>query len=382
MNIQEIIMADATGIILMLTLTISRYITRRKRQLEDKFFTGLVIIGLCGAFFELVSFLVDGKPGFFFKFMNYASNTLIYSCTATISVAWLWYADSIITRNPKRIRTIFLPFLIIWGALIILLIVNLFTGILFTISKDNLYGRAPAGYIYYGFLFASFIASIIVYIYSRIKHGKTIFFPIHMFLIPVIISCVLQALWYGIAAAWLGCAVGLTGIFINILSRYSLIDGLTHLSNRTYLENSLQTAKSKSNKYAYAGIMTDIDRFKSINDTYGHSIGDQALRDASNILTNSIGRNTLAFRFAGDEFVILVKVPIDKNEKLESVVENIENAIRENSKKYNENGDGRFQINFSIGHSFYDANKPVDEFFRQMDLAMYKEKKVHHQDQK
>ena len=372
-------MANCTGMVLLLISIFSRFITRRKRQTEDRFFNALLLIGMVGCAFELISFLVDGKEGFFNLFMNYFSNTLIYCCTTTVSVIWLWYTDTMINRNPKRITTIFLPFVIVWAILIVMLIVNIPTGFIFTIDKNNVYGRTSAGYIYYAFLFSSLITTIVIYFVSRIRHGKTIFFPIHMFLIPIIASCIIQVIWYGIASAWLGCAVGLTGIYVDILSRNSMIDSLTRLSNRSYLEHSFRVIKEKSSKYAYAGIMFDVDYFKTINDTYGHSVGDEALRGAARILTDSLDRNSLAFRFAGDEFIVLVKLPIERKEELEKVVNKIKNNVKANSEKFNK-ATKKYEINFSIGHALYDPSKPVDEFFRSMDNAMYQEKKEHHKE--
>ena len=379
MNIQEIVMANCTGMVLLLISIFSRFITRRKRQTEDKFFNALLLIGMIGCCFELISFLVDGKDGFFNMLMNYFSNTLIYCCTTTVSVIWLWYTDTMINRNIKRIKTVFLPFVIVGAILIVILIVNIPTGFIFKISNDNIYSRTNAGYIYYAFLFASLITTIVIYFVSRIRHGKTVFFPIHMFLIPVIASCIIQVIWYGIASAWLGCAVGLTGIYVDILSRNSMIDSLTRLPNRSYLEHSFRVIKEKGSKYAYAGIMFDVDYFKRINDTYGHSVGDEALRDAARILTDSIDRNSFAFRFAGDEFIVLVKLPIERKGELEKAVNKIKNNVRIYSEKFNKSTN-KYQINFSIGHALYDPEKPIDDFFRSMDFAMYLEKKEHHKD--
>ena len=378
MIIEEIIAAECTAIILLLISIVSRFITRRKRQTEDKFFNALLIIGICAPFFELVSFLVDGKPGGFFKFMNYFSNSFIYASTLTMSVVWVWYADTMINRNPKRIKTILLPFVIVWAILIIGLIVNTFTGFVFTIDENNVYGRTDIQLVYYGFLLVSLITSIVIYIVSRIKHGRTIFFPIYMFLIPIVAGCVIQVIWYGIATAWLGCAIGLTGLYINILSRNSFFDSLTHLSNRSYLEHSFRLVREKSTRYAYGGMMFDIDYFKSINDTYGHSVGDEAIRDAARLLTDALDRNTYAFRFAGDEFIVLVRIPNSKRDELESKLNGIKESVKKNCDKFNNSGDKPYKINFSIGYTVYDPSLSDDEFFRNMDFAMYEEKKRHH----
>ena len=380
MVIQEIIMADSTAIILMAILLVSRYLVRRSiRKAEDKFFNALVTIGLLAAASELLAFLIDGKAGVFPNIVNILVNLFIYMCTTTISVVWLWYVDTNLNHNPKRIRTVFLPFVIAWGILMIMLVVNVFAPYLYKIDENNVYSRMPLGYIYYGFLFLCFFATMVIYIRDRIKYGETKFFPIFMFLVPVIVACIIQALWYGIACAWLGCAIGLTAIYLNIQTRFALIDGLTGLYNRAFLEHKLVVARHKSNRYVYGGIMLDIDFFKQINDTYGHSVGDEALRQVSKILVKASDRKTLLFRFAGDEFVILLRAPLSEKDNLEKEMESIKSRIRDAEKSIH-SVDTKYQLSFSFGEAIFDSSKPDDSFFREMDKKMYEEKKRHHKE--
>ena len=137
MNIQEIVIADSMAILLMVVLLISRYFVRRHKETEDKFFYSLVSIALIAAALELVCFLVDGRPGLFFKIVNVAANHLLYACTATISVVWLWYVDSSLNHDTKRMRTIFLPFVILWGIFILMLIPNIWLGFFFSFGGNN-----------------------------------------------------------------------------------------------------------------------------------------------------------------------------------------------------------------------------------------------------
>ena len=202
-----------------------------------------------------------------------------------------------------------------------------------------------------------------------------------MFLTPVIIACVIQAIFYGIALAWLGCAIGLIGIYLNIQSKRSLVDSLTGLYNRAYIEHHLIAAKSNS-RYVYSGIMLDVDYFKEINDSYGHSIGDQALINAGKMLLDVSDRNSKVFRFAGDEFIILIKVPVSRKDELEQVTLDFEEKIRKEAEKFNSEKGKPYRLVFSIGHSIYDPNVEEDEFFHQMDVEMYKEKQLHHSNRK
>ena len=378
MIIQEIVIANCTAIALLVILLVSRYLVRRNTKTEDRFFYALCSIGLAAAVMELIAFLIDGHSGGFVKFANIFVNALIYGCTTTISILWLWYVDFNLNHDTKRIRTVFLPFVIVYGILMVMLIVNVFTGFLYVINASNVYERRPLGYNYYAYLFICFIATFVIYIRDKIKHGDTKFFPIFMFLIPVILGCVIQAIWYGIACAWLGCAIGLTAIYFNIQSRFALIDGLTGLYNRAFIEHKLIIARKKSGHYAYCGIMLDIDSFKQINDNFGHSVGDEALRETAKILKESADKKTLLFRFAGDEFIVLFKTPLSEKEKLQQTMMDLEQKIVDGAEEFNKTNE-TYQLKFSFGQAIFDSSLPDDEFFREMDNEMYKMKKKHHE---
>ena len=355
MSIEEIVVANVASIVILVVLFISRMFARRNPRREDKLFTALIFIGIFGAIFEMISFLVDGKPGTALRVINFIANTLLYCCTATVSVVWMCYVDAHLNRNQKKIRPFYWPFFIVFVILIIALIFNGFFQFCFKIGADNVYAREPFGYAFFVFPIFSFIFTIILYIHFRIKHGVAQFFPIWMFLTPVIVACIVQAIIYGISVTWLGCAIGLIGIYINIQSKFSLVDALTNLYNRAYIEHELIVARY-SPRYDFYGIMLDLDFFKDINDKYGHSLGDDALIDAASILIHSTDRDSLAFRFAGDEFIILVRAPKGNREELEARVMRIEAKVHEEFEKFDSSAKKPYKLTFSMGHAFYNKN--------------------------
>ena len=381
MFLEEIIVANSTAVVLCLILLISRWLTRRVARVENKIFTWIIYIGIAAAIFETFSFVVDGKAEPALRVFNILANSLLYFCTATVSILWLWYADLHLNPGVKRSKALYFPMFIVWAILVTSLVFNAFFGFLFTVDENNVYARQPAGYAFYVLLFASFIITIVMYIRTRVVHGKSQFFPIWMFLSPIIITCIIQALWYGISLAWLGCGVGLVGIYLNFQSKQSLVDNLTNLYNRNYIEHKLVVARF-SDRYVYSGIMLDIDRFKEINDTYGHSVGDEALRKASLMLLNCTDRDSMAFRFAGDEFIILVRVPASRATDLEAKTIEVEERVRKETEIFNSDPNNTYKIVFSMGHATYNTHYDDDLFFHNMDNAMYKEKQIHHQENK
>ena len=81
------------------------------------------------------------------------------------------------------------------------------------------------------------------------------------------------------------------------------IDPLTRLFNRQYMDHVLSYWIGRGR--TFAGVMVDVDKFKSINDTFGHSEGDNALKTLANLMKKSSNETEWLFRFAGDEFIVL-----------------------------------------------------------------------------
>jgi len=147
-------------------------------------------------------------------------------------------------------------------------------------------------------------------------------------------------------------------------------DFLTGLYNRRFFFDSgasiLQKAKRK--KMPLAVVMFDIDFFKKINDTYGHDIGDVALKEVSTILHKYLRNSDLISRFGGEEFCILLDdISLsDIKTKFEEIRENFENNI---IKIENDS----FSYTISIG-IYYGQKQNLQEMITLSDKALYKAK--------
>lgn len=116
---------------------------------------------------------------------------------------------------------------------------------------------------------------------------------------------------------------------VDLLRREARVDGLTGLPNRRVFEEALEQYWSEHERHPenFAVVMLDLDHFKSINDEFGHGIGDEVLRLAGNTLQNSRRNYEFAYRFGGDEFVMLLR-GVDE-EGAVSAVQRILDAIDE-----------------------------------------------------
>ena len=193
---------------------------------------------------------------------------------------------------------------------------------------------------------------------------------------PVIAGCLIQLVFYGISLIWVSLAVGLTAIYMSLQNEFSYLDTLTGLYNRAFLDYILEQY-SRDVGSRMGGIMIDVDRFKKLNDTFGHSVGDEALIDTARVITLSKPDKAVAVRFAGDEFILILKGTSE--EALKRVVEN----IRDELDLFNETEGRQYQLSLSIGYTLFDPEKDnVDSFFRHMDDNMYEEKIRKHSERK
>lgn len=141
-------------------------------------------------------------------------------------------------------------------------------------------------------------------------------------------------------------------------------DHLTHLSNRTVFEYELQQAIER--KESVAVLFLDLDRFKYINDSLGHSIGDKLLKLVANRLKKLVDKNAIVSRQGGDEFTILVR----NNSK--DFIGNLAKEIIEKIKQPYFISQKEIVITCSIGISFStEDGDGIDTLMRNADIAMY-----------
>ena len=109
----------------------------------------------------------------------------------------------------------------------------------------------------------------------------------------------------------------------------AVTDGLTGLHNRRYLDSHLQTLfdRAVARRRPLSLMITDLDRFKSVNDTYGHDGGDEVLREFARRLRKNVRGIDLACRFGGEEFVVVM--PDTEAAIAEKVAERVRAEIAE-----------------------------------------------------
>ena len=147
-------------------------------------------------------------------------------------------------------------------------------------------------------------------------------------------------------------------------------DALTSLYNRRHTNATLDTEVLRTNRYGppLSAVMCDIDHFKSINDRFGHNIGDEVIRRVANVLSASVRRIDLAGRWGGEEFVlVLPSTPLDG---AAIVAERIRASIEALGPL--EGGPDRVTVSVGVGE--HERGKNAIELIERADRALYRAK--------
>ncbi|CED72194.1 putative membrane associated signaling protein [Aliivibrio wodanis] len=152
---------------------------------------------------------------------------------------------------------------------------------------------------------------------------------------------------------------------IHILSYH---DPLTTLKNRRALEKMVPNMMQEVKTTPISIIMTDIDKFKLINDQHGHIIGDRVIKMVAESIKNSLNSSDSAFRFGGDEIMILL--PDSHAEKAKEMA----NELRQSISKITIDGSSELSLTSSFGVAQLSSFESWEECVDRADKALYQAK--------
>ena len=156
------------------------------------------------------------------------------------------------------------------------------------------------------------------------------------------------------------------------LARLALHDNLTDLPNRVLFADRLDQAlgRARRNNYSVAVLFIDLDRFKSVNDSLGHAVGDQLLKAAAQRLLSCVRETDTVSRYGGDEFVVLIAEIVSERDAICCA-----EKIRAECAKPYRIGEHDLQVKASIGIACFPDSAPDPEtLLKHADMAMYQAK--------
>jgi diguanylate cyclase (GGDEF)-like protein len=158
---------------------------------------------------------------------------------------------------------------------------------------------------------------------------------------------------------------------LSSIHELSYSDPLTSLGNRRALDEIAPELMKKANTIPVSAIMMDIDNFKSINDQYGHIVGDYVIKSAAEVIQSAIklSSSATAFRFGGDEIAILLP-----NVHLQQAQE-VASTLRQSISEIKAVRGHDLSLTSSFGVAQFHPHESWDEFMSRTDKALYNAKK-------
>lgn len=326
------------------------------------------------SFFDLIAGILRGTMYEYSRLVLIVSNSLYFFSGSLIGYFYTNYILHKIGKEEKKWQKalIFIPVLLVT----ILLVINLFNGMLFTINENNLYSRGKYIYIY-SIVIATYIIVMgtnLVYCYFKNIDNKKLkeeFKKLLIFTSIPIVSALIQNFNYGITLVQVGLTLSVLLIYLNGQKKDSNIDELTGIYNRRAFNRNVSRLFN-SKKLMFLMLM-DANDFKMINDKYGHLEGDKALVAIANILKNAISNTDKDYflaRYGGDEFIIVGEI------KSQDDVDELMLQIEEEEKRYNKETKNKYNIKLSIGYSLRNnEHTSVESLIEAADNKMYARKK-------
>ncbi|PKM95249.1 MAG: hypothetical protein CVU84_06085 [Firmicutes bacterium HGW-Firmicutes-1] len=343
-----------------------------KKGLQHRVFVWIIITTILALIIDTFS-RFDGYPGTIYSAFNFVGNFGVYLLNPILGSLWLVYSHLQIFHLEKRALRM-VPILVGVSLINALIVIgSQIWGWYYYIDANNIYHRGDY------FMISAFIPLILIgiaffmVIMNREKIEKKYFYSLVFFPIFPIVFVTLQILIYGISMVLNGLTISLLVVFLNIQNRSMDIDYLTGVYNRksleTYMRDKINTCTGKK---TFSAILLDIDRFKLINDQFGHGVGDEALEETAKLLRNCLEFSDFIARYGGDEFYIILDR--SNQEELNATI----NKIREATHRFNTLRARLYQLNFSMGFAVYDfeAKMNVKEFQAYIDQLMYDSKKI------
>ena len=302
--------------------------------------------------------------------------TVYFFSTACMCFFWFLYFEHLRDTNfVKERQKVNLSSSVIW-LMGILLIANLFGKFLFYVDADGTYHRGPffllTYVLSYLYVFITWIRILADMIRKDPKKDMRMLIMLALFPIAPGAAGIIQFLYPRIPVACVAMAITTLVFYLSWIDKLISLDPLTGLNNRKQLILSFdQWKRARSEQEKIYLLLVDANRFKYINDTYGHLQGDNALKIISKALRegckNSSRRSIIA-RYGGDEFVVLTATDN------EGTNEELKNSINERLAELVESEQVPFELTVSIGIAELDEEDSLKDLIAKADAAMYDDK--------
>lgn len=361
---------DLLAFMVLLAMFISTRTGIGVRNKSSDLFSRLTFLMMIATLIEMVTFAIDGYPGAWMYAAGVVSNTLLFALAPVILYLWVDYIENLFVKDLEfsRARAALRGGLV--AIILLLILANFYTGILFQIAEGNVYVRGPWFVIQVMLNVLIAGQAYVTLFFNRRRLNPLMLWSLVLFPVLPVVGVLIQTFFYGTTSILSFKTLALLLIYINVQRAMIFIDPLTGLENRRSIDLLVRAMGECRREVLYAGMMLDIDNLKGINDLYGHSAGDLAIKRTAELLRGSLRKTDFVARYAGDEFLVVMEV--EDRTALLKAVDRIQGAFT----VFNETSGEPWKLEVSMGYDtfVYKTSEEVEQALREIDLKMYEEK--------
>lgn len=357
-----------------LYLAIVFYLAYRRLDHENAFnrlfFRGCIIIMIM-TFFEALTCIMNNNPLPMWRWVSTILHLFLFALPPLITYHWFLLANTLTLHGDVSNMKGKWPLLIPVAIVVIITLLSPALHLVYYIDESGVYHRGPLFpvelIVSYSYLALGFCLLI-----KRRKRLIDIDFRfLTLFCLLPMIGGLVQGLVYGVLLMWASSACALAIMYMYLQERMIQTDYLTGAWTRHSLELYIAQKLKDSEKQCFGMVYVDIDNLKYINDHYGHSEGDVAIRAATTAIKSVLRKGDAIARFGGDEFAILLE--INTREALDAVLKRIEDSVQ----RYNATSGKAYELSLSFGADLFTQVRDdnVDTIVGKVDQLMYANKR-------
>lgn len=359
--------------LILLIIYIHSYSRIDKPFTQYKLFTALLQTNLALIVVDILGWIFNGMPGHLNLLYNKGFNLLLYITEPIGPALWILYTNYQVFSDDHRLKKQKRILLILLTINAAVSLISLKTGWFFSVDEQNIYHRGSLFWVHTAFCYGLLFYSLIFIVFHKAALKKRDYYSLLFYYVPQGVGTTIQVLYYGVSFNWTGMMLSLLVIYLNLQERSLHTDYLTGLYNRRQLDSYIQTkVDNSSSRKSFSAILIDLDKFKNINDRFGHKVGDEALLSAVEIINKCVSVDDFVARYGGDEFFIILNT--DDRALLEKIVR----EIKDNVIAFNRKSGKPFEIHLSLGYDIYkhESKMTKDEFVKYIDMLMYNNKRL------
>lgn len=380
MNIEvfQYIEINSIGIVILLILLFYIvFVYKEVDGVHERPFLGLLICNVALLASDCGMHFLRGNSEKSFIYLAYVLGCIYCILHPVFGSIWYWYTFKKLFPEKKigikRKIVVIVPTVICS----IFVFASPVTHLLFFMDRNNQFVRGKYFYLVVActvlYWMLSAVLAIKEFIIEKRIREKNIYLSLILFPVPTLLGNMVQLKYNGITLVWVCAAVSSLILFMNIQGYQLSHDTMTGVFNRAQARKQLkwELKNFTRNRDCLFVAMIDLDRFKEINDKFGHAVGDKALIMTAQILVNSCREKDFVARIGGDEFLLL------GHRKNEDEVRKILSDIENNIHVSNESNQHPFMLSLSIGYELYckKDGRSVDTIISSADSKMYAQKR-------